>query len=111
MAGAPGGGEWALLFLIILVLFGPRRLPEVIQMISRTLHAVRRAAQDFQDEIMAIDEADDVALKSTDYTDAELGSIPRVTTESSAASGQPACANLPETAPHEQTDKDGRDVQ
>jgi TatA/E family protein of Tat protein translocase len=56
LTGAPGMGELLLLFVVILVLFGPKRLPGIARMIGKTLDELRRASQDFKDQIMQIDE-------------------------------------------------------
>ncbi len=56
LSGAPGAGEMILIFVVILLLFGPKRLPEIARMIGRTLDELRKASQDFKDQIMAIDE-------------------------------------------------------
>jgi len=55
LAGAPGPGELVVLFLVILVLFGPRRLPEIARMIGRTLEELRRASYDFRRQVMDIE--------------------------------------------------------
>ena len=39
LTGAPGPGELLLLFIVVLVLFGPRRLPEIARMIGRAVGA------------------------------------------------------------------------
>ena len=59
LSGAPGPMEIILIFVVILILFGPKRLPEVARMIGRTLDELRKASQDFKDQIMAIDEEPD----------------------------------------------------
>ena len=56
LSGAPGPGELIVIFLVILVLFGPRRLPEIARTIGKTLNDLRRASQDFKDQIMTIDD-------------------------------------------------------
>jgi len=56
LSGAPGPGELIVIFLVILVLFGPKRLPEIARMVGKTLNDLRRASQDFKDQIMTIDE-------------------------------------------------------
>ena len=56
LSGAPGPGELIVIFLAILVLFGPKRLPEIARMVGKTLNDLRRASQDFKDQIMTIDE-------------------------------------------------------
>jgi TatA/E family protein of Tat protein translocase len=55
LSGSPGWGELVLLFLVVLVLFGPRRLPEIARMIGRVLEEMRRASQEFRDNIMNIE--------------------------------------------------------
>lgn len=69
LAGSPGAGEIIVIFLVVLVLFGPRRLPEIARMIGKTLHELRRASEDFKGQIMSIDaeEVDDCA--ATPVTD------------------------------------------
>ena len=57
LTGAPGAGEWVLLFLAILLLFGPRRLPEIARTIGRVLEELRRASTEFRDQVMQIDDS------------------------------------------------------
>jgi len=52
-----GAGEWLLVFVVILLVFGPRRLPEIARTIGRTLEYLRRASQDFKDQVMRIEES------------------------------------------------------
>jgi len=55
LTGAPGAGEWLVLFVILLILFGPRRLPEFARMMGKALDQLRRAAQEFREHIMEIE--------------------------------------------------------
>jgi TatA/E family protein of Tat protein translocase len=50
-----GVGEILLVFVVVLLLFGPRRLPEIARSIGRTMESLRRASRDFQDQFMNID--------------------------------------------------------
>ncbi|MCE9613987.1 MAG: twin-arginine translocase TatA/TatE family subunit [Lentisphaerae bacterium] len=60
LSGSAGTSEWLLLFGVILVLFGPRRLPEIARTVGRWMHEARRAANEFRDQIMSLDgSADD----------------------------------------------------
>jgi TatA/E family protein of Tat protein translocase len=59
--------ELIVIFLVILVLFGPRRLPEIAKMVGKTLHELRRASEDFKDQVMSID---------TDAQDADVPPSP-----------------------------------
>ena len=56
LPGSIGPGELLVIFVVILVLFGPRRLPSIARAIGKTLAELRRASQDFKNEIMRIDE-------------------------------------------------------
>jgi len=56
LTGSPGPGELILLFVAILVLFGPKRLPEVDRKIGKALNELPRPSQDFKDQIMRIQE-------------------------------------------------------
>ncbi len=73
-AGSPGPMELIVIFLLILVLFGPRRLPEIAKMIGKTIHELRKASEDFKDQVMSIEtdpveQASPVEPDSTDPTD------------------------------------------
>lgn len=50
-----GTGEILVLFLVVLVLFGPRRLPELARWMGKTVEYLRRASQDFRDQIVSLD--------------------------------------------------------
>ena len=56
LPGSPGPLELLIVFIVVLVLFGPRRLPEIARMIGRTLHELRRASDEFRDQIMQIED-------------------------------------------------------
>ncbi|MBU0678148.1 MAG: twin-arginine translocase TatA/TatE family subunit [Verrucomicrobia bacterium] len=53
--GSPGGGELLIIFVVVLVLFGAKNLPEIARTIGKTLESLRRAARDVSDEIMRTD--------------------------------------------------------
>jgi sec-independent protein translocase protein TatA len=55
LPGTPGALEILVIFVVILLLFGPRKLPEIARSIGRTLHELRRASDNFRSEIMNID--------------------------------------------------------
>ncbi|MGQ9662323.1 MAG: Sec-independent protein translocase subunit TatA/TatB [Kiritimatiellia bacterium] len=76
--GAPGGAEIIVIFVVVLLLYGPRRLPEVARRIGRIMAELRRASQEFRDQIMSLDRPTTEGKESdlsqrTDLTpDAEL---------------------------------------
>lgn len=53
----PGAGEILLILVVVLVLFGPKRLPEIARTIGGMLNTLRRASQDFHDHVMQIEES------------------------------------------------------
>lgn len=59
LSGAPGPGELILVFLVVLVLFGSRRLPAFARTLGNLMHKLRRASDDFRDQLMRVDEAVD----------------------------------------------------
>lgn len=55
LSGSPGAGELILVFVAVLILFGPKRLPEIARMLGKAMHDLRRASDDFHDQIMQLD--------------------------------------------------------
>ncbi|MBT3192719.1 MAG: hypothetical protein HN341_09220 [Verrucomicrobia bacterium] len=70
--------ELIVIFVAVLVLFGPRRLPEIAKMIGKTLQELRRASEDFKDQVLSIEpvEREDVSGDSTDAGIDEQGMDP-----------------------------------
>lgn len=50
-----GTGELLFVFLVVLIFFGPRRLPELARTIGRMMNELRRASREFQDQVMQLD--------------------------------------------------------
>ncbi|MDP6491391.1 MAG: twin-arginine translocase TatA/TatE family subunit [Kiritimatiellia bacterium] len=55
-SGAPGPGELILVFLVVLLLFGPRKLPGLARTLGSLMQQVRRASNDFRDQLMSVEE-------------------------------------------------------
>ena len=51
-----GLDEWAVLGAIAFLLFGPKRLPEIARTLGRTLEKIRRAADDFREQVAHLDD-------------------------------------------------------
>ena len=52
-----GFGEIALIVLVVILLFGPKRIPDVMQSVGKGLREFKRAMRDVQDEVnKAMDE-------------------------------------------------------
>ena len=71
VSGAPGAGELIVLFIIILLLFGPKKLPTIARSVGKTLDELRKASNDFKDQIMKIDEHPSVDIPADDISDDE----------------------------------------
>lgn len=55
LADSFGSGEMLLVFLAALLLFGPKKLPELGRSLGRIMAQLTRASQDFRDQVMRID--------------------------------------------------------
>jgi sec-independent protein translocase protein TatA len=56
LTGSIGTGEWIVLFVVILLVVGPKRLPEIARKLGRTMEVFRRAADEFKDQLMNMDQ-------------------------------------------------------
>jgi len=57
--GLPQGSEWFWIVLVIILLFGAKKLPELARSIGRSLGEFSRAKQDFEKEMKtAIDDSE-----------------------------------------------------
>ena len=64
--GSVGPSEIVLIFLVILLLFGPRKLPEIARTVGKVLHDLRKASEEFKDQIMSIDDVQDESATESD---------------------------------------------
>ncbi len=56
--GFPGGWEWIIIFLVILLLFGAKRLPDLARGLGKGISEFRKAAKEVSQEIQ-MDDNDD----------------------------------------------------
>jgi Sec-independent protein translocase protein TatA len=54
-----GPGEWLLLFLVALVVYGPRRLPGLARNLGRWIARINQAAEQLREQVAAADLEDD----------------------------------------------------
>ncbi len=47
----PGGGEWLIILLVILILFGGKKIPELMRGIGRGIREFQRAKHAMEEEI------------------------------------------------------------
>ncbi len=73
LTGSVGTSEWIVLFVVVLIVVGPKRLPEIARKIGRTMEIFRRAADEFKEQLMSIDQEPRVPPAATaapdDYSD------------------------------------------
>lgn len=51
LGGSIGGWELLVVAVVVLILFGPKRIPEIARTIGKVTAQLRGAAQDFRDQI------------------------------------------------------------
>jgi TatA/E family protein of Tat protein translocase len=61
-----GGGELLMIAIVVLLLFGPSRLPEIARLIGRTSAYFQKAVQDFKDQLMQAGEDQPPAPKDSE---------------------------------------------
>jgi sec-independent protein translocase protein TatA len=49
--GMPGFQDWVLILIIVLVLFGAKRLPELARSLAQSMHEFRKAKDEFEREL------------------------------------------------------------
>ncbi len=51
--GVPGPSEWVLILVMVLVLFGAKKLPELARSLGQSMNEFRKAREDFDRELHA----------------------------------------------------------
>jgi len=49
-------GEWFVLAVVVMIVVGPKRLPEIARKLGSTMEMFRRAADEFKSQIMTMDQ-------------------------------------------------------
>jgi len=83
--GGTGTGEIIIIFVVVLLLFGPRRLPEIARAIGKILSQIRNASNDFRSQIMKIEEDEPARHHAVDVQAEEIEEKP----DSSGSSTDP----------------------
>jgi sec-independent protein translocase protein TatA len=63
--GNIGGTELLIIFIVALLLLGPKRLPEIGDALGRSLRKFRAASREIQDEIDGLRDIDDDKKKKS----------------------------------------------
>lgn len=49
--GLPGGSEWVIILLVVLLLFGAKRLPELAKGLGKSIREFKKATSEVEDDI------------------------------------------------------------
>jgi Tat protein translocase TatB subunit len=108
MFGTIGGPELLLIFVIALIFFGPRKLPEIGRSLGKMMAEFRRASNDLKRTIEDEVEADRLReITSTTYREATSGLSPTAAdpyTPAPSPNAAPHAAPPPATTPAPPTD-------
>lgn len=63
-----GGGELLLILLAIIILFGPKKLPELTRMIGKGVQNIRKAQAQFQEQIREIERDINLSEEAKKFT-------------------------------------------
>ena len=66
IGATPGPFELMILFGAVLLLFGPKRLPELARTIGKVMFELRKASNDFKSQVMDIENSIDAEFKELD---------------------------------------------
>lgn len=92
--GSIGGGEVLLILGLVLLLFGPRKIPEFGRTLGRTLAQFRQATRDFKQGLER-----EVELDKVRDTTSELRAMPSELRSAATSAGRPAPPSGPRTGP------------
>ncbi len=95
--GMPAAPEWIFIGILALVLFGPKKLPELARGLGKALAELQKAKEDFQREITGVP-----PLPKIQRPEGVQGVTPSVQTETKEASVTAVAeATAPSTGPEE----------
>jgi TatA/E family protein of Tat protein translocase len=95
MFGTLGGPEIALILVIALIVFGPRRLPEMGRSMGKMLAEFRKASADFKRTIEEEVDADKARVRQATAEVAPAGPAPAISAEAAPGPAADAPAAVP----------------
>ena len=60
----PGGMEWLLIALVVLLLFGGKKIPELAKGLGSGIKNFKKAVKDDEDEIAEVKKSDEIEKKA-----------------------------------------------
>lgn len=70
--GLPGGAEWIIVLIILLLIFGPR-LPSVMRSLGKSVTEFKRGLSDVEDDIRSTGEEGDQLASGDEPPNSEAG--------------------------------------
>ncbi|MDZ7818411.1 MAG: twin-arginine translocase TatA/TatE family subunit [Aliarcobacter sp.] len=64
----PGGMEWLLIALVVLLLFGGKKIPELAKGLGSGIKNFKKAVKDDEDEVAEVKKSDEIEKKSDSTT-------------------------------------------
>ena len=80
MFGMPGGTEWIVIILVVLLLFGAKRLPELAKGLGKSIREFKKATSEVEDNIRE-------AIREEEVKKVDVRPSEPVKTETSAKDG------------------------
>ena len=93
-----GGGELLLIVLAVLVLFGPKKLPELAQSLGRGMREFKRAQREFTEQINQAVSDDAYKAKQKQELPKPDGVVPRASARSPRDIAPPTTGDTPTTS-------------
>ena len=66
--GMPGGMEWILIALVVLLLFGGKKIPELAKGLGSGIKNFKKAVKDDEEDVAQATKADEIEKKSETTT-------------------------------------------
>lgn len=64
--GMPGGMEWILIALVVLLLFGGKKIPELMKGLGGGIKNFKKAIKEDEEEVVKADKSDEIEAKASD---------------------------------------------
>ncbi|WP_428025229.1 twin-arginine translocase TatA/TatE family subunit [Arcobacter sp.] len=64
--GMPGGMEWILIALVVLLLFGGKKIPELAKGLGSGIKNFKKAVKEDDEEVVKTDKADEIEDKKAE---------------------------------------------
>ena len=101
MLGSLGVPELLLIFVVVLIVFGPRKIPEIGRTLGKALGEFRKATDDLKSTIereVRLEELKKITPPTLESLITPVESVSRTEPQAAPAAGTPAAESAPATA-------------